>query len=70
MDQSTAPVPSQAAVSPHPLPFARPTMACICSETDDQALHLYKHRRPMAVKKCHLRLRKTTPLAEHAVVES
>src|SRR5258705_3064856 len=30
------------------------------SETDDQALHLYKHRRQMSTRKCHLRLRKTT----------
>jgi hypothetical protein len=50
MNQGAAPVPGQA-TSPPPLPFARPTMTCICSETDDQALHLYKHRRPTPAKK-------------------
>ena len=36
MKQGTAPVPGEAASSP-PLPFARPTMTRISSETDDQA---------------------------------
>jgi len=40
MNQGTTPVPGQAK-SPPPLPFAIPAMTRICSETDDQALHLY-----------------------------
>jgi hypothetical protein len=50
MNQATTPVPGQAK-SPPPLPFARPTMTCICSETDEQALHLYKHLRPPPAKR-------------------
>jgi hypothetical protein len=50
MNQGTTPVPVQAK-SPPPLPFAHPTMTCICSETDDQALHLYKRRGPPPAKR-------------------